>query len=74
MKYNNNWFKKRLDSLERYTTKQEKEFLLLEDDVSFTDMLKTLSPIEPINEYEAIAFLFKLREISLSNIIEITHG
>ncbi len=69
----NVWFKERLKNLRPYTSKQEMEFLLLDDeDVNYTKILSVLSDIEPLNEYEAIAFLFKLREISVSDLIELT--
>ena len=66
-----NYFEDKLKSLKRYTTRQEKEFLLLEDDVTYTERLRVLSDVKPLNEYEAIALMFKLREISVSNIIEL---
>ncbi len=73
MKYKKSktWYQDRLDNLKRYTTKQEKEFLLLEDDVPLIDKLKTLTDTKPLNELDAMALMFKLREISVSNIIEI---
>ena len=64
-------FREKLGKLKRYTTKQEKDFLLLEEDATLTQQLKTVSDVKADNEYEALAFLFKLREISVSNLVEI---
>ena len=71
-KISDNWFKDRLDSLEPYTTKQEKAILLLDDDKPLSDMLSIISDIKPLNDYDTIALLFKYREISVSDIIEAT--
>ncbi len=72
-KISNTYFEDKLNSLKRYTTKQEKEVLLAEDDTSLIDILALLSDVVPINEYEATALLFKIREISVSDLIEFTH-
>lgn len=63
----------RLKQIPRYNTGNEKEALMLEDDEDFITIFNTLcpdSPVKPINEYEAIIFIFKAREISVSDIIE----
>ncbi len=67
-----NFLEDKLNSLKKYTTYQEKEALLLEDDASFSETVAILSDITPINELEAVAMIFKLREISVSDIIELT--
>lgn len=75
MKFNKSkdWFKNRLKSLKPYTSKQEMEFLLLDDeDLTYTKILSVLSDIEPLSDFEAAALLFKLREISVSDLIETT--
>ncbi len=70
-KYGKNWFKKRL-KVTPYTTKEEKQILLLDDDATYEDILSVVSDIEPLNELEAVALLFKYRESSVSDLIEVT--
>ncbi len=64
------FLEKRLNKLEKFTTKQEIEGLLVEDDESIINILSKLSDIEPINEDEAKIFLLKLREISVDDKME----
>jgi hypothetical protein len=74
MKYKikNDWFKKRIKSLKRYTSKQEMDVLLLEDSATLIDVAKILTDVEPLNEYDAGALILKLRELSVSDVIEVT--
>jgi hypothetical protein len=67
------YLKNRLESISRYKTKDEKNVLLLDDEeYDLRVHLKTLYPdgIEPINDGEASAFIYKAREISVSDVIE----
>jgi len=72
-KVKDNFIKNRLDKLQSYTSKQEKE-CLLNDELSLLDVYKILCPHKkcpkPINELETIAFILKLVEISVSDLIE----
>lgn len=74
MKYKieDDWFKKRLNSLTPYTSKEEKALLLLDDDASIFEMLDLISDVKPKNEYEALALFFKYCAISVSDLIEAT--
>jgi hypothetical protein len=66
---------KKLQRLSRYTTFQEKEALLLdEDETPLNKYIEILAPdlppdLKPINELEEVAYLIKLREISVSDLI-----
>ena len=66
------WFDKRLKSLKKYTSAQELEALTLPDESLPSEILEVLSDIKPLNELEALALIYKLREISVSDLIEIT--
>lgn len=66
------WFIDRINSLKRYTSKQELDALLVEDDKPIFDILEALSDIKAINELDAFALIFKLRESSVSDLIELT--
>jgi len=67
-------FKDNLNNFNPYTTEQEKNALIQTMESSFTlvKICKILG-IEAANELEAEAFIFKLREISVADLIEITH-
>ena len=74
MKYtkSKNYLNDRFKKLKKYTSSQELEVLLLEDNATPIEVLSILSNIKTTNETEAMAFIFKLREISVSDLIEIT--
>ena len=57
----------KLKELKRYTTKQEKEALLEEDETP-SSILKALSGLEAMNTLEASAMIFRLRDISVSDL------
>ena len=66
-------FYDRVRRLKRYTSKQEKEALLLEDYEPLEKLFRILQPdtdIVPINDLEIVAFIYKLREISVNDIVE----
>jgi len=67
-------YKEVLNNLKRYNTFQEKEGMLysLDDEKTAMKMAKILGS-NPNNEFEAIAFIFKLREISVSDLIDLNH-
>ena len=60
----------KVKSLKAYSTGQEKEALLAPDEFSNIEMLELLSSVKPINEVEAMYLLLKLREISVSDVLE----
>ena len=60
----------KVKTLKAYTTAQEKEALLAPDELSNVEMLELLSPIKAKNEIEAVYLLLKLREISVSDVLE----
>ena len=64
-------FKNELENLSRYNTSQEKEAVLAQLDGQ-KDPIKIakLLGINPKNRFEAIAFIFKMRENSISDLIE----
>jgi hypothetical protein len=68
------FLKERLYKVPRYRTREEKEALLIDDDIQdfrlYYDTLCPNSPIEPLNELECVAFIIKARENSVSDIIE----
>jgi hypothetical protein len=66
------YLENRLDKIKRYKTFHEKEALLLDDESTIMDYYNTLQPdgIKPLNEFEALAFIIKAREISVSDILE----
>ncbi len=66
-----NYLENRINSLKKFTTFQEKNALFIDDHISILDVVKELTDIIPINELEAEIFLLKLREISVSDIIEV---
>ncbi len=66
------FLKDRLDSLEKITTKQEKEALLLDDEDDVRRILKCFTNLVPINDLEADAMLLKIREISIGDDIQFT--
>lgn len=70
------FLKNRLKKILRYNGYQEKEALLLDED-SETPMtyFETLCPncIKPLNNIEAMAFIIKTSEISVSDYLEIIH-
>ena len=61
---------KKLSKLAKFSTQQEKMGLLVDTDKPLSDILNELSPVVAINENEAKIMLFKLREISVSDIAE----
>jgi len=68
------FLKNRLKEVPRYKTLQEKEALLIDDEIEdaflYYDTLCPNSKIKPLNEMEALAFILKAREISVSDLIE----
>ena len=68
-------YKKVLNSLNQYTTHQEKNVLLKNLDKTYSaSEISRMLGAEPISEFEAFAFIFKMREISVSDILELTHS
>jgi len=68
-KVEHNFLKKRLESIKRFTCKEEKEILLTgEDSTSFSEICDILKITKPINELEGIAFIIKSSEHSVSDI------
>ena len=68
-----NSFKKRLENTKRYTSFQEKEALIesLNENIDKIKIANILG-LSPRNEIEAEAFIFKARERSVSEVIEVT--
>jgi hypothetical protein len=69
------FLKNRLKKLSKvkYTSEQEKEILLLDDDEDELEIYKILVKdkyLEPLNKMELLLFLIKLRENSVSDILE----
>jgi len=65
------YLKNKLNKLDLYTSKQEKLALIKKEDISIFEILKIISPdSNPTNELEALIFIIKLSEISVSDIIE----
>ena len=63
--------KSALKKLKPYTTKQEKEFLLLEDDETYETILSLLAPeVKVKNILEIFTYLIYLRMISVSDLFE----
>ena len=60
----------KVKSLKPYSTAQEKEALIAPDEISSLEMLAILSDVKADTEAEAIYLLMKLREISVSDILE----
>ena len=60
----------KVKTLKPYSTAQEKDSLIAPDDISNIEMLKLLSTVEARSEIEAIYLLLKLREISVSDVLE----
>jgi len=56
--------------LKPYTTKHEKKVLLASDDTSYIEILEILSDVKASSEMEAIYLILKLREQSVSNVVE----
>ena len=65
-------YKEKFSNLSSYTTEQEKNALLV--NLETPDIIKTCYTLgeTPLNEVEALALIFKLREISVSDLIELT--
>lgn len=62
-----------LSRVGRYTSKEEKEYLLLEDEADTEKRWETLFPnsdLEPLNEIETLALMLKARENSVSDLLE----
>ena len=66
-------YKDKFKKLKSYTTEQEKNTLLknLEGNATSMEMIKSLG-YDSLNENEAHAMIFKLREISVSDIVDMT--
>ena len=66
-------FKNKLNTLKRYNTFQEKEALIacMDEERTYRKVLEKLG-YNAKSEYEAIAIIFKLREISVGDIIDVT--
>jgi len=63
--------KKKLKELKPYTTKQEKDLLLLDDDEPYEKVLDILAPgVKVKNILETFAYLIYLRMISVSDLFE----
>ena len=74
-KLDHNYLPDKLSRINRYTSKDEKDALLLEDSASFTEIAEVLlrnSDVSILNEPEAVALIFKAREISVSDVIDTT--
>jgi hypothetical protein len=66
-----NHLEQRLKKLKRYTSFQEKEALLMDDDVPDIDIYNVLQPdFPPLNDTELMYFLLYLRSESVSDLIE----
>ena len=71
-----NFLENRLKKLNRYTSKDEKNTFLLDENASMTEVFNILNSnpeIKPLNELESGAFLLYLRENSVDDIIETLH-
>lgn len=66
-----NELEQRFKLLNRFTTFHEKNALFVDDHCSIIDVVKELSDVVPKNEIEGELFLLKLREISVSDVIEV---
>ena len=66
-----NFLEERLLSLKRFTSAQERESLLIDDDEPDSVVLNCLTDVKPINTLESSAFLLKLREISVGDELEV---
>ena len=62
-----NYLPDKIGSLKKFTIKQEKEALLVEDETP-ASILLALSGIEAMNDLEASAMIFRLRNISVSDL------
>ena len=60
----------KVKSLKPYSTAQEKEILLASDDLSNIEILAMISDVKASTEAEALYLLMKLREISVSDVLE----
>jgi len=71
---NSKEYKDILNSLPNYTSAQEKNAMLycMGDEHTAMKVAEILGQ-SPSNEFEAIAFIFKAREMSVSDLIEFTH-
>lgn len=65
-----NDLEQKLNKLKRFNTLQEKNALLVEDEKPIYDVVSELTDQIPENELEANMFLLKLREISVSDTID----
>jgi len=67
-------YKAKLNNLKPYTSHQEKSALIknIGNDASLIDIARELGT-DPKSEIEAHAFIFKVREISVSDIADLTH-
>jgi len=64
------YIQKKVKSLKPYSTEQEKNVLLSPDENTAKEILALLSDVKVSSEPEALYFLLKLREISVSDILE----
>ena len=62
--------KERVNSLTRFNTLQEKSALLVDDDEPISKIVSELTTVKSYNENEAKLFLYKLREISVEDNLE----
>jgi hypothetical protein len=67
MKFKEVNYQEKIDSLKKFTTKQERNALLVDDNESIFKILEELTDIKAVNEEEAEYLLFKLRDISVSD-------
>jgi len=65
-------FKDKLDNIKRFTSFQEKEALLESSGSKNIIKISNILGLSPDNELEAEAMLLKAREISVSEVIEVT--
>jgi len=63
------YLEKKLKTIPRYKTREEREVLLLEDNESLDTVLKILLNIKSLNDLETLAILIKAREISVSDLL-----
>ena len=65
-----NYLPNKVKNLKAYSTAQEKDILLASDDLSDIEILGMISDVKADNELEALYLTLKLREISVSDVLE----
>jgi len=66
-----NYLHDKVKKLKPYNTKQEKETLLADDDSTLYEILSIISNTSPKNEPEALYLMLKLREMSVSDVLDV---